>query len=226
VTDLQQRLNYKLHLHIPANGVFDAQTLEAVRLFQERNWLAADGVAGPCTLSAINDLDQYMVLRTVHLVPQPTDTTCWAAATAMLLARNAPVPAPPGVNVTGGLPNDSDLDNPAATSLFTQHYGIHFLPPQSYQPSYLAEIMQAHAPLEVNTLWDASGYSRRLPTGRYQGSSGHFRIFAGIRGDGTAEGTTIRVYDPWPPKRGAIYSMSYKQLLGETLTLTYQLWYR
>ena len=226
VTDLQQRLNYKLHFHIPTNGVYDAQTFQAVRTFQEQNWLVADGIAGPCTLSAINDLEEYEVLTTVNLVPQPTDTTCWAAATAMLLRRNAPVAAPPGVVTTGGLPNDSDLSDPATTRLFTQFYGIHYLPPQSYQPAYLAGIMQTHGTLQVNTLWDASGYSRRLPTGLYAGSSGHFRIFAGIRGDGTAEGTTIRVYDPWPPTTGKIYSISYKKLLGQTLTLTYQLWYR
>ena len=118
------------------------------------------------------------------------------------------------------------LSNPVTTNLFTQYYGIHYLPPQSYQPSYLADLIQTHGPLQVNTLWDASGYTRRLPTGLYHGSSGHFRIFAGIRGDGTAEGTTIRVYDPWAPTVGAIYSISYKKLLGETLTLTYQLWYR
>ena len=117
VTDLQQRLNYKLHLHIPTNGVFDSQTLHAVKVFQEQNWLVADGIAGPCTLNAISDLEQYMVLKPVSLVPQPTDTTCWAAATAMLLGRNAPVSAPPGVNTTNGLPNDSDLRNrPKTTS--------------------------------------------------------------------------------------------------------------
>jgi len=226
VVDLQQRLNYKLHLSLATDGVFGARTYQAVRLFQERNWLAVDGIAGPCTLSALNDWDQYVVLRTVHLVPQPTDTTCWAASTAMLLGRNAPVAAPPGVNTTNGLPNDSDLNNPTTTDLFTRYYGIHYRAPQSWMPASLAGLMQAHAPLQVNTLWDASGYTSRLPSGLWVGSSGHFRIFAGIRGDGTAEGTTIRVYDPWPPTKGAIYSVSYKKLLGETLTLTYQLWYR
>jgi peptidoglycan hydrolase-like protein with peptidoglycan-binding domain len=223
VVDLQQRLNHKLHLGIATDGVFGHRTYEAVRLFQQRNWLAADGRAGPCTLSALNDRDQYVVHRPpVHMVPQPSENTCWAAATAMLLGRNAPVAKPPGVslNIKGELPNDAEFNSPVYTDLFTRYYGIHYLPPQSWLPAGLAGVMQAHGTLVVNTMLNVARYTARLP------SESHLWVMAGIRGDGTAEGTTIRVYDPYPPKRGTIFSVSYKELLGGHPALTYQLWYR
>jgi hypothetical protein len=48
----------------------------------------------------------------------------------------------------------------------------------------------------------------------------------GIRGDGSAESTTIRVYDPLPVGRGAIYSVSYGRMMRNVPTATYQLYQR
>ncbi len=228
VKQLQQTLNSSLKLTPPlrVDGIFGPRTDAAVRRFQDQNWLQVDGIVGPCTQSALYGKDRYVILKSVNLIPQPTPTTCWAASTGMLLGRSAPVTlAPPGVNTVNGLPNDSDLDSPVTTSAFASFYGLRMLPGQSWTPDGLAGVMRGHAPIMVDTLWDTAGYTTRQGSG-WVGSSGHMRIFAGIRGDGTADGTTIRVYDPWPPGKGAIYSVSYGSMIAQVPTTTYQIYYR
>jgi hypothetical protein len=89
----------------------------------------------------------------------------------------------------------------------------------SWRPSALAGVLHAGAVM-VNVLWNAASYAAG------HGSSGHMVVFAGIRGDGSADATTIRVYDPWPPGRGAIYSVSYGRLMRNVATATYQLYQR
>jgi hypothetical protein len=58
------------------------------------------------------------------------------------------------------------------------------------------------------------------------GSESHWMVFAGIRGDGTADGTTIRVFDPSPSLRGYEYSIIYGLVLKFRPALTYQLFQR
>jgi len=227
VRELQEALNSKLKLAPPleVDGIFGAGTDAALRRFQDENWLQVDGIAGPGTESALFDRDRYVILVPVTLIPQPTPTTCWAASTGMLLGSSGPVTqVPPGMNTVNGLPNDSDLDAPVNTTAFAKLHGLQVLPGQTWTPDGLAGVMQAHAPLMVDTLWDSAAYTTRKGHG-YVGSSGHMRIFAGIRGDGTADGTTIRVYDPWPPGTGAIYSVGYGAMLRQVPTTTYQIYY-
>jgi hypothetical protein len=89
----------------------------------------------------------------------------------------------------------------------------------SWMPSALAGVLHAGAVM-VNVLWHPREYVRG------QGSSGHMVVFAGIRGDGSAGATTIRVYDPLPVGRGAIYSVSYGRMMRNVPTATYQLYQR
>jgi papain like cysteine protease AvrRpt2 len=43
--------------------------------------------------------------------------------------------------------------------------------------------------------------------------SGHAVVLGGIVSDGTANGTTLTVYDPWPPNVGSSYSANYLQMM-------------
>ena len=80
---LNSRLNPSPNLII--NGLFTPQTERAVLAFQRSNWLEMDGIAGPCTLDALYGTESApMILHNVLYLSQPTPTTCWAAATAML----------------------------------------------------------------------------------------------------------------------------------------------
>jgi hypothetical protein len=44
--------------------------------------------------------------------------------------------------------------------------------------------------------------------------SGHAYVISGMVGDGTPNGTMLTIYDPWPPNRRQIRSLSYGQWMG------------
>ena len=195
----------------------DEATRQAVLRFQRENWLIDDGIAGDCTFNALRDMESYVVLHSVRLVTQPDNTTCWAAATAMLLGRGGIVQAPPFMlNARGELLNDSELNDGAVTSRFAAYFHLRLYPPQTWLPSALAGVLR-RGPIMCNVLWKAGDYTHGL------GSESHWAVFAGIRGDGTGPGTTLRLYDPLPPPQGGIRSVNYGLLIRNLPALTYQI---
>jgi hypothetical protein len=230
VTELQNLLNLKVSPgpRLVPDGDFGHHTHSAVQRFQQENWLVVDGIVGDCTWNALRDSEDFNISVRVSLVAQPTDDTCWAASTAMLLGRPSAVSAPPGMSTAGGLANDSDLQQPTNTAAYNTYYGLTLLPGQSWMPAALAGLMRLHGALLVNTLWDADGYTRPDPAvpGHYVGSSGHYRILSGIRGTSDPFATTLRIYDPLPVKQGAIYSVNYARLMQKYPATTYQISYR
>jgi chitosanase len=79
VSWLQERLA-RAGIHIEETGVFDQATDQAVRAFQQNNDLKADGVVGPVTRSALEDLtvttpargaDQNLPMPAVAPLPSP-----------------------------------------------------------------------------------------------------------------------------------------------------------
>jgi len=222
VHELQRLLNRNLrpNPHLTPDGKFGGLTRAAVRRYQSSKWLEIDGIVGRCTWVALRGAERYVCLHRIRLVPQWTTSTCWSAATAMLLGRQACMsPGSAQLGRSGGLLNDSDLADPVNTRRFARSYGLTMLPGRSWLPDGLANLL-AKRPLMMNTLWDADSYVQ----GR--GSSGHMRILAGIRGDGSPGGSTIRIHDPWPPHRGRIYSKTYGPFMEGTPAATYQLFYR
>jgi len=222
VRELQELLNQKVRPspNLAVDGSFLDRTRSAVQAFQRANWLVADGEAGPCTMAALRGTEKYAYLHSVRLVPQWTPTTCWSAATAMLTGQLACMSAGPATATVGdGLWNDSDLDTPENMRKFAAFHHLTLVPGMTWMPDGLAGFLR-RGPIMINTLWDVAGYTSR------QGSSGHMRIVAGIRGDGTPEGTTIRVYDPWPPNRGDISSKIYSTFITRTPLATYQILHR
>jgi hypothetical protein len=224
VTRLQQLLNAKLRPspNLKADGTFGQTTKAAVERFQNLNWLSKDGIVGQCVWSALEGRDKYVILHTITLVPQWTPATCWSAALSMLLGGGPACMSPGKANAspTGGLFNDSELSRPENTQKFADSYRLTLLLGASWTADGLAGLLRAHGPLMMNLLWNAPSYAAG------QGSSGHMLIIAGIRGDGSDDGTTLRIYDPWPIGKGSIYSLSYGPFMRKLPASTYQLYHK
>jgi len=222
VSELKRYLNYRLTPgpNLPINNHFDIQTKYAVQNFQQREWLVVDGIVGDATWNALREVEEFNVLRPpAHHVPQPDGTTCWAASTGMLLGRSSPATAPASMRASdGGLLNDSEANDQAVTGQYARLYGLTLLAGQSWLPSGLAELLRNHGPLMINVLWSVRGFVSGA------GSSGHMIIIAGIRGTDTA--ATVRIYDPWPPGTGGIYSRGYARLMRDIPAATYQIYHR
>ncbi len=222
VREVQELLNRRLGggTRLTPDGEFGARTRAAVLRFQQESWLIADGEVGPCTLNALKGSERYAYLHRVRLVPQWTQTTCWSAATAMLTGQQACMAAGPATATQEvGLLNDSELDDPANMRRFAAYHRLTLVPGATWLPDGLANFL-SRGPIMINTLWDVAGYASRA------GSPGHMRVVAGIRGDGTPQATTLRIYDPWPPMRGTIASYNYARLIRATPLTTYQILHR
>ncbi len=220
VSDLQQVLNQKMvpSPNLKVDGIFGPNTRHSVLAFQRKEWLVEDGEAGPCTLGALKGTDKYKILHQVTLIPQRDPSACWLAATSMLLRQSIPRSSVPSELLAsdGGLLNDSELNKPVHTRAYARKFGLRMHYPQSWTTMGLANLIR-QGPAATHILWNVSGYISGA------GSSGHFAVIAGIRGDGTAIGTTLRIYDPWPPNQGKIASFGYQKLMTGTPALTYQL---
>jgi Putative peptidoglycan binding domain/Papain-like cysteine protease AvrRpt2 len=220
VEELQRLLNTRLtpSPNLVLDGQFESHTRAAVLRFQAQNWLVEDGEAGDATFNALRGMETYSDLHRIRLIGQPTPTSCWATSTAMLLGLPNPVEAPDFMKLPdGSLRNDSELANPVITTQYAARFHLRIYPPMSWMPSALAGVLHAGAVM-VNVLWNAAAYAGG------HASSGHMVVFAGIRGDGSAGATTIRVYDPLPVGRGSIYSVSYGRMMRNVPTATYQLY--
>ncbi len=225
VRTLQAELNRNLRPspNLDEDGIFGTLTRDAVRKYQRQEWLVIDGIVGDCTWSALLGLDTYNYLHHVRLIPQQDNSACWLAATSMILGRTSQIPrssVPSSLLASdGGLLNDSELNDPVHVRAYSKHFNLQMYYPQSWTASGLASIIR-HGPVATHILWNVTGYVNG------SGSSGHFAVIAGIRGNGTATGTTLRIYDPWPPRVGKIASFGYAKLMRHTPALTYNLFQR
>jgi len=180
--------------------------------------LVEDGEVGACTWAALRQTERYKILHKITLIPQQDKSACWLAATSMLLRRSLTRASVPSSLLAsdGGLLNDSELNMPINTQAYARHFHLRMHHPQSWSATGLTGVIR-HGPVATHILWNVSGYLSGA------GSSGHFAVIAGIRGDGTDIGTTLRIYDPWPPRIGKIASFGYRKLMMGTPALTYQL---
>jgi len=223
VVELQNLLNSSTtpSPNLQPDGIFGQNTRRAVLAVQRANWLVADSEVGPCTWATLRGTERYNILHRVTLVAQQDPSACWLAATSMLLSQSftrASVPAHLLAS-DGGLLNDSALNDARHTRAYARHFNLRMHYPQSWTAAGLAGVLRS-GPAATHILWNVSGYVSGT------GSSGHFAVIAGIRGDGTALGTTLRIYDPWPPNRGKVSSFGYAKLMRGTPALTYQLFQR
>ena len=129
----------------------------------------------------------------VKLFGQPTDMTCWSAATTMLFGTLFSAgPGSASLSPTGGL--KADVNNIQA---FAQSYNLRLYYPQSWTVEGLIELLR-RGPVAL---------MGPIP-------SLHAVVIGGIRGDGTAGSTELTIFDPWPPKRGHTYHVDYQTFMN------------
>lgn len=215
VRDLQMALNSRLNPspNLMISGVYDAATGRAVRAFQTAKWLEVDGIAGPATLDALYETEQFApILHNVAYISQPTPTTCWAAATAMVkhttvgMIRMATPTAMLAAN--GSLLNESEAGQRLDIhQRFARLHGLRYFAPQSWSVAGLLALIR-QGPLMLELLWN----SRSFNAGN--GSPGHYVVVIGARGSHAPDGssTTLRIYNP-DPTAIAMESLSYRNLL-------------
>jgi len=220
VRELQNLLNQRL---IPSpslsdDGIFGQKTSTAVWNFQKHNWLVEDGEVGPCTWAALRLVEKYITFhKLVPLIPQTDPTACWLAVTSMLLKQSlSRASCPPElINQNGALLNDSELLTPKVSQLYAKHFFLRLYHARSWTPTGLADILRL-GPVATNVLWNTTAY-----TGG-KGSDSHWVVIAGIRGDGTSQGTTLRILNPLPVNMGEERSYNHYKLLNAHPGLTYQ----
>jgi len=229
VAVMQLQLNLKNTAARPlrVDSGFGPLTRAALVAFQSRNGLAADGIAGPRTHAALaQGLNISAVHHAMTHIAQPTDTTCWAASTAMMTrstvsAVQAKTPADM-VGSSGGLRNSSGSDQAIVTgSRYGAIHGLCCHAPMSWSvPGLIAALRRS--PLMLDMLWDAKEYTAG------HGSPGHMVVVSAVVSDNNpaGAGTYLFVLDPWPPHRGKVSWVEYGQWMREVPTRTYRVFER
>ncbi|TCP23622.1 papain like cysteine protease AvrRpt2 [Tenacibaculum skagerrakense] len=152
----------------------------------------------------------------IQLVPQTSGMSCWAASAAMIVGWREQISIDPqdiarGVNgwesyYNNGLPPDN-------TEMFSV-WGLQYDYPQSYTVEGFASLLQG------GPLWVATNLQ----------NGAHVVVVAGIRGDGTPDGTILKVYDPLEQgmtnfrssNRGSVYEMTYQEFVNRQETLAFR----
>jgi hypothetical protein len=240
VSDLQTKLNKKCNPShgLVVDGIFGKLTDAAVRAFQVQAKLSVDGDVGPLTNAALDAAPDNgggkvvppplhtNIMHQVNFIPQPTNTTCWAASTAMMTNSVVPVVIMLTPNdmiaSDGGLKNSSGSDQAIVTG--TRYGNIHNLrcyPPMSWSLEMMTDVLR-RSPLMFDMLWNASDYVAG------KGSPGHMIVVCGMRGDGdpVGLGTELYVQDPWPPNVGKKSWVNFNKWLNEVPTRTYRVFER
>jgi hypothetical protein len=105
----------------------------------------------------------------------------------------------------GGLRTFANADDATtADALFASAHGLAVRPPVPWSVGQLRAALQ-HGPLMFDLPWGARGYAAGV------GRPGHMVLVVGIRGDDDpgGSGTTLRIFDPWPPGKGARSSVNH-----------------
>lgn len=224
VTQLQRDLNVAMRPSpgLVEDGVFGSNTNAAVRRFQTARRIPVDGIVGPVTRCVLRGgWRPPPTLHAIRLIPQPTPSTCWAAATAML--KNATVPmiiagTPASlVDVSGGTFNFSSGDNNVTGNRqFARAHGLRYYAPQSWSVGGFVGLIR-HGPAMLSMLWRVNEYTSGA------GSPGHRVVVFGIDSDGKpdGEGTLIHYHDPWAPNVGKTVRTSYFRMASDTPCFTY-----
>lgn len=228
VEELQTLLNKKLkeeHRNIywediTVNGKFNSHTKEYVRNFQKAAYLLEDGVVGYKTWSALLGTEAFNCFDfPPDYIPAPNKHQCWAGATAMLLNQigSANTTQPAGVKfedlgggVIGGINNSHQN-----MRKFADAHGMQMFEGENLSCTQICYLVSNNGRLML----DMKGVNSDMKTGKSNDS--HFVILAGVRGDGTAAGTTITLKDP---SGGTIQTItaSFQYLKNKYPKITYQ----
>ena len=222
VRRLQEALNRKLSPSpaLVTDGDYGPRTRAAVLRLQAQHWLVEDGEAGPCTQNVAFDGEREApVLHPVALIPSPEPALCWAAGVAMMTRSTVPAVlarTPGEVLATDGALQpfvDSHVEGADGANggdggrhgrHFAQAHGLTVRAPSPWSLKSLRAALQ-DGPVMLEMLWNPKAYAQGA------GRPGHTVVLAGIRGDAdpSGRGTTLRIFDPWPPNKGARSSVNF-----------------
>ena len=151
-------------------------------------------------ISATRSRDEaFDIWHEVPLVPQLTGMSCWAAAAAMIIGWRDCLDIDPEdvARASGRWADYRDGMRPDDIDAFADTWGLHVEPVESLTIAHLRDLLQTNGPLWVGEASDGL----------------HVIVIAGVHGDGTPEGTFVRVLDPWPEGRGERYTLKMTDLL-------------
>jgi hypothetical protein len=134
----------------------------------------------------------------VPLVPQVTGMSCWAAGAAMIIGWRDSIPVDPGevARAAGRWEEYRDGLEPEDVASFARTWGLTVRSLGTLTTPLLHDLLVEHGPLWVG-----------------EASPGlHVVVVAGMVGDGTDDGTELRIVDPWPVGRGERYRLSVRHL--------------
>lgn len=124
----------------------------------------------------------------VELINQPTGMSCWAASAAMVVGWRDKVSLDPAAIASGAGEWAAFTNglNPADIPTLATAWGLAQEPGQCYNADGLRQLLQTYGPLWVGAAVPGL----------------HAIVVTGIYGDGTPDGTYVRINDPWDRNPG------------------------
>lgn len=151
--------------------------------------------------------DHLDVWHEVPLVQQLTGMSCWAAAAAMIVGWRDRIHIE-AAQVAGG-----------AGQLQAYREGLEPRDVETFAHAWGLEVARVRE-LSVGEVWRLLAEYGPLWVG--EASPGlHVIVVAGIYGDGTPKGTSVRIADPWPVGRGERYTLSFTDFRANLLNAAY-----
>jgi peptidoglycan hydrolase-like protein with peptidoglycan-binding domain len=186
------------------DGIYGPETAQVVLQFQKKHGLSPDGITGKQTLSKLDELLPappisnlpYQVPGLRVVLAQPSPMGCWATVYTMMKSwkDQASYPIRDAVGAVG--------------TKWRDYYDASFATPPKGLPSaefgpFLTAARMSHQPMmnlaiegwvsllrRHGLLWIGASVTINPNTGL------HSRILEGMSGDGTPEGTTMKMIDP------------------------------
>jgi D-alanyl-D-alanine dipeptidase len=139
---------------------------------------------------------RFDVWNEVPLVPQLTGMSCWAAAAAMVVGWRDRVAADPRQVARGAGSWQAYAGGlrPADVQTLARAWGLVEERRDRWTVDALRQVLERHGPVWLG-----------------EASPGlHSIVVVGMHGDGTPDGTWVRVNDPWPVGRGERYTLPWR----------------
>lgn len=199
--DSQERVSERKRQHKPTQ----TQLLSAQEEFAH-DIASMSRTSTPAPARSLNTTASIDLRFDVPLVPQQTGYSCWAAGCAMLVGWRDKISIEPQeiARATGGWAAYANGLNPEDASVFPV-WGMTAESAQCYTVEGFYNLLNTYGPL-----WVASAEP-----------GAHIRVVTGMSGDGSPDGTTLYVNDPWEanmtafrlPNAGSTTSETYTQFV-------------
>jgi N-acetylmuramoyl-L-alanine amidase len=170
-----------------------------------------DGIAGvisravsqPTHFEHHERREQFDIWHEVPMVQQLTGMSCWAAAAAMVVGWRDCIDIDPEEVARGAGRWQSYREGlePNDVRSFARAWGLEVSCPSELSVPEIRRLLESYGPIWVG-----------------EASPGlHVVVVAGMRGDGTLDGTHVRIADPWPIGRGERYSITFREFQANLL---------